>query len=282
MPQHQFVTTGIESLARRIALAGLMSRGEAERAISQGLVTVNGRVVTKSQKVPDMSCVACHGVDVAPPPAAPPLFGIIKPRGYVAEFTRTEPGANKRYIPDLLAKWNKKSTRDFGTKSLEVSTSSSHYVVINKIPTKSTGLVLLTTDGLLANALTRIESKILTTYRVRVGNITDSQVDDLRKWKAGIGVAGVDYGPVFIDVEKRKPSQTWMKVRLVDAPGRNLSDLFWFRAGIHVNRINCYAFGPYRATEVPDRQIIRLPIHDAIQHLVPRRVIQPSLVSIRH
>ena len=281
MASKQFITTGVESLARRISLAGLLSRAEAERAIARGLVSVDGAVVDASRKVADTSTVFYDGVEVPPPPAMPPLFALIKPRGVVAEYSAKKSHDDQNhYLPDLLGRWGKRSATDLGPNA-PVDAVLNHYVVINKIPVMAAGLVLMTTDGLFANALNRIDSKVLTTFRIRTGSVTDSQIEEIRKWKGGIGVAGVDYGPVFIDVDKRTPTQTWLKVRLVDAPARKLGDLFWYRGGMRVNRINSYAFGPYRASDIPERQVVRLPIDEAIRHLVPQREIKPMLISIR-
>ena len=280
----QFITTGIASLSKRIALSGLMSRAEAEMAVKQGVVAVDGCVVSSLCQVADTSSVSVNGVHVPPPAVIPCLYGLIKPRGVIADHSKEQ---DKCYIPDLIAKWNKRGSRSLGPRGkiefaspVDQSTGSSlnHFVVINKIPIMATGIVLLTTDGLFARNLIALESKVLTTFRIRVGNISDLQIEGIRKWKSGVGLSGIDYGPVFIDVEKRTPTQSWIKVRLVNAPGRDLNNLFWYRAGLHVNRINCYAFGPYKASEVADGQVLSLSIHDSIRHLVPIRDVKPSLI----
>jgi hypothetical protein len=93
-------------------------------------------------------------------------------------------------------------------------------------------------------------------------------------------VTGLDFGPLFVDVEKRTPTSTWLRVRLVSTTERTkaLKDLFWFRAGIRVNRINVVAFGPYKASDVAERSVVPLKIDESISHLVPRREIKPTLV----
>lgn len=274
----QFITTGVESLSRRIALSGLMSRGQAEVAIKQGLVTIDGKIVKSMQKVPDSSRVTVDGVIVPPPPVTPPLFALLKPRGVISDFAKA--AKEKTFVSDLVHRWGKSDKSAMGPRGQSdfSSSPSGHMIVVNKIPIMATGLLLLTTDGLLAAALRDPTSKILTTYRVRLGNVTDTQIDALRRWKSGIRAAGVEYGPVFIDVERRTPTQTWLKVRLVDDGSKNLSDLFWFRAGLHVNRINCFAFGPYMASNVPERQLFPLAIDPVIEHLVPKREIKPVLI----
>jgi 23S rRNA pseudouridine2605 synthase len=283
----QYVTTGIESLARRISLSGLLSRREAEKAILTGLVTVDGRTITKGCKVPDSSTVVVEGIhNIPPPPPVPRLWGLIKPRGVISDFRSS--GTESKSLSDMVSTWNKKQTKDFGSKALELEninpriSNLNHFIVINKISTMATGLVLLTTDSVFASTLTREDAKILTTYRIRTPSILDSTLQQIRTWKNGVSVAGTDFGPVFIDVEKRTPTQTWLRVRLVSTNERTrgLDDLFWFRGGVRVNRVNVTAFGPYKASDVSERSVVPLPIDASISHLVPQRDIKPTLVRI--
>jgi 23S rRNA pseudouridine2605 synthase len=274
-----------------------MSRREAENAILAGLVSIDGRIVKGGCKVADSSSVIVNGTHVIdPPPSEPRLWGMIKPRGVISEYHRTASNQkfqqesdrmDKRlFLSDLVNTWYKKDVRDFGTKSIELEninplfSNLNHFIVINSIPTSATGIVLLTTDAFFASKLRKIDSKILTTFRIRTGNVSDTVIDEMRKWKKGVKVAGLDYGPVFVDVEKRTSTQTWMKVRLVSTNDRQraLKDLFWFMAGVHVNRINVYAFGPYIVTDLPERSVVPLSIDGAISHLVPKREIAPTLI----
>ena len=274
MSNLQFVTGSVESLARRISLSGLMSRREADRAILQGVVTVDGQIVRSGCKVSDTSSVFVNGLAVAAPPAEPRLWGLIKPRGVIGEFTKTSSDDTKKYLPDLLATWDKRDLKELGPPKEDPIPSQC--VVVNRVPTMGHGLVLLTTDGTFAESLTTRESKVLTTYRLRTASLVDSQLDVLRKWKTGITLPGIDCGPVFVDVEKRGVSQTWLRVRCAET---DLNSLFWYRAGIRVNRVNVQAFGPYSVADVlADRQLVRLPIHEVIRHLVPKRPVQPFLI----
>ena len=211
----QYITTGIESLSRRISLSGLLSRNEAEKAILTGLVTVDGRIVTKGCKVPDSSIVVVDGIHtIPPPPSVPRLWGLIKPRGVVSDFRVRSDAPESTSLSDIVSKWNKIQKKEFGSKALELEninpkiSNLNHFIVINRIPTMATGLVLLTTDSTFATSLTRVDSKILTTFRIRTPSILDSTLQQIRTWKNGVSVAGTDFGPVFIDVEKRTSTQT--------------------------------------------------------------------------
>lgn len=273
----QFLTTGVESLSRRIALAGLMSRAEADAAILSGkCVSVDGKFVRAGCKVADTSEVVVNGVSV-PPTTQPSIWGLIKPRGVIASFRNLSSG---NFFTDLLAQWDQSNRSKIGPLALENPEMLNHYIVVNRVPTMATGLVLLTTDGLFSKSLTDPASKILTTYRVRLPALADTVIEDMRIWKhKNVVVGGVSYGPVFIDVEKRTPTQTWLKVRYVERDNSSVTDLLWFKAGVRVNRVNVYAFGPYRASEMPERTVLKFPIHDSIRHLVPERVVKRMLVG---
>jgi 23S rRNA pseudouridine2605 synthase len=276
----QLITSGIESLSRRIALSGLMSRAQAESAILSGAsVTVNGRFVSAGCKVPDSAIVVVNGIEIPPPPIEPYLWALNKPRGVISSFGKST--STTTFLTDLLHGWNERDTSQMGTKSLEKHEQCNHYLVVNRIPTMATGLVLLATDSIFAKTLIQTDSKILTTYRVRLPPVSDTSIEEMRKWKQAVSVGGVSYGPVFVDVEKRTPTQTWLKVRYVETfkPNSSVANLMWFKAGLRVNRVNIYAFGPYVATDIPERTVLRIPIHDSIRHLVPKREIKPSLVS---
>ncbi len=255
-----------------------MSRGEAEKAIQAGRVSVDGMVTRIRGPVGDCQSVEIDGVAVPAPPAEPRLWGLVKPRGVFPEFTRKSGHRDEPpfFIPDLLGRWEEAESRTAGPGRTE--NLPNHFTVVNRAPVMAHGLILLTTDGLFASALSRDDSKVLTTFRVRTPPVTDSALDELRKWRSGIGLPGTHYGSVFIDVDRRTPTQTWLKIRLVANRERDLGKLLWYRAGIRVNRINVYAFGPYRVTDIPERQVIRLPIDPAIAHLVPGRQVKPQLI----
>lgn len=248
----QFVTSGIESLSRRISLAGLASRRDAERAILNGLVTVDGLTVRSGCKVADTSLVLLSGQFV-PPPGDPQLFGCIKPRGVVGQMAKSE-GKQYRSLSDMY---------------------TGRFIVVNKVPTMANGLVLLTRDSELARTLVAKESKILTTLRIRSGVVTDTQLDIARKWK------NIPKSPIWVELEKRTSTQSWLKVRVLTSVDLNdLSDFFWHRAKIHTNRINVVAIGPYTVNDILDQKdVIQLGIRDSIRHLVKKREIAPVLIK---
>ncbi|PFH31568.1 hypothetical protein BESB_025340 [Besnoitia besnoiti] len=76
----QLGRTNFEWLSRRLSLAGLLSRREAEKAIAAGQVTVNGETIRNNVEVCSEATVCYKGAVVPPPVATPQLFGLVKPR----------------------------------------------------------------------------------------------------------------------------------------------------------------------------------------------------------
>ncbi|CBZ51285.1 pseudouridine synthase, related [Neospora caninum Liverpool] len=76
----QLGRTNFEWLARRLSLAGVLSRREAEKAIAAGQVTVNGETICQNVEVCSEAIVCYKGAFVPPPVMTPQLFGLVKPR----------------------------------------------------------------------------------------------------------------------------------------------------------------------------------------------------------
>ncbi|KEP60766.1 UNVERIFIED_CONTAM: hypothetical protein HHA_210230 [Hammondia hammondi] len=76
----QLGRTNFEWLARRLSLAGVLSRREAEKAIAAGQVTVNGETICQNVEVCSEAVVCYKGAFVPPPVLTPQLFGLVKPR----------------------------------------------------------------------------------------------------------------------------------------------------------------------------------------------------------
>jgi 23S rRNA pseudouridine2605 synthase len=145
-------------LAKFLAHGGVASRRAAERLVAAGRVTVAGVTVTDPALDVDAdSDVAVDGERVAP--EAHETWMLNKPLDVVS--TAREPG-RRRAVTDL------------------VRTSARIYPV-GRLDADSTGLILLTNDGALANALTHPRFEVPKTYRARLsGPVTDTALRELR------------------------------------------------------------------------------------------------------
>ena len=149
-----------ERLQKRIAAAGLMSRRAAEDCIAAGRVSVNGRVARLGDCAEAGDTVL---VDGQPLPAAAEKVYIMlnKPRGYV---TTLQDEKGRRDVTELLD----------GLKT--------RVYPVGRLDMDSEGLLLLTNDGDLANALMHPAHEVDKRYEVRVrGTVTEEALEALRQ-----------------------------------------------------------------------------------------------------
>ncbi len=146
-------------LARFLAHSGVASRRAAERLIADGRVTVAGEVVTDpARDVDESSAVAVDGEPVAPEPRE--FWALNKPAGVVSTARDTH---GRPTVTDLVQ-------------------SERRLYPVGRLGADTTGLILLTNDGELANRLTHPRYEVAKTYRALVepAPVSDSALRPLR------------------------------------------------------------------------------------------------------
>jgi 23S rRNA pseudouridine2605 synthase len=145
-------------LVKYLAHGGVASRRAAEELIAAGRVTVGGKIVTDpARDVGGGTRVEVDGRPVAPEPRE--VWALNKPPGVVS--TASEPG-RRRAVTDLVD-------------------SERRLYPVGRLDVDSTGLILLTNDGELANRLTHPRYGVPKTYRVRLARPpADRDLDQLR------------------------------------------------------------------------------------------------------
>lgn len=132
-------------LAKFLAHAGVASRRAAERLIADGRVTVAGTVVRDpARAVDESSAVAVDGRPLAPEPREVHLLN--KPAGVVSTAKDTH---GRRTVVEMVP-------------------SEQRLYPVGRLDADSTGLLLLTNDGELADRLTHPRYGVEKTYRVTV------------------------------------------------------------------------------------------------------------------
>jgi len=186
-----------ERLQKFISHAGIVSRREAERFITEGRVAVNGCVVTKlGTKVdPGRDKIRVDGKLVKSFPKKVYIM-VNKPAGYVSTLKDPQ---GRPVITDLL---NRTGARVFPVGRLDYDAE---------------GLLLLTNDGELAYRLQHPRYGIKRTYEVKVKDIpADSALSDLRK---GIKLEDGITLPAQAAYLKKAVKNCWLKITLSE--GRN-------------------------------------------------------------
>lgn len=157
----------MERLQKKIANVGYCSRRKAEELITKGLVEVNGEVVTKlgtTVKPGDVITVEGNILDSS---RAFEYYLLNKPKGVV---TTTNDEKGRKTVVDLI------------------DTSARIYPV-GRLDYDTTGILLLTNDGELANLLMRPDSLVDKTYIAKVAGMVS--VVSLQKLRKGIVIDGI-------------------------------------------------------------------------------------------
>ncbi|HSK49552.1 MAG TPA: pseudouridine synthase [Solirubrobacterales bacterium] len=148
-------------LAKFLAHGGVASRRRSEEIISKGVVTVNGEVVTDpARDVGDDDEVRVNGSAVGA--EVREVWAVHKPAGVVS--TAREPGERPAVV--------------------ELVASEVRLYPVGRLDADSTGLLLLTNDGELANRLTHPRYEVPKAYRARLRRPPSAA--DLRRLATGV------------------------------------------------------------------------------------------------
>jgi 23S rRNA pseudouridine2605 synthase len=215
-------------LVKFLAHGGVASRRKAEEIIGKGVVTVRGEVVTDpAWDVGDGDEVRVNGELVAAETRE--VWVVNKPAGVVS--TAREPGSRPAVV-DL------------------VNTRARLYPV-GRLDADSTGLLLLTNDGELANHLTHPRYEVPKTYVARLQKpIADRDLARLRK-----GVQLED-GPTG-SAEVRRLGKREIEITLREGRNRQVRRMLEI-VGNEVVALRRVAFGPLRLGDLREGQARRL------------------------
>lgn len=147
-------------IQKYLANCGVMSRRKAEEEISLGNVTVNGRKAEIGQKVtPGKDYVTYLGKTVVLSAKEKVYLKLNKPRGYVSTMSDEK---GRKCVADL------------------VKNVPERVYPIGRLDLDSEGLLLMTNDGDLANALMHPKTGVEKVYVVKVRTVpTDEQLKSL-------------------------------------------------------------------------------------------------------
>jgi 23S rRNA pseudouridine2605 synthase len=181
-------------LNRYIANAGVCSRREADSLIEKGIVKVNGKVVTEmGYKVKFEDSVICEGRELNPEQLKYVLLN--KPKDFL---TTTKDELDRRTVMDLVK-----------------NACGERIKPVGRLDRNTTGLLLFTNDGELANKLTHPSGNIRKVYQATLDKPFEAA--DFEKLSKGIeledGMAKVD----DLSMSQEEPNIVGLEVHI----GRN-------------------------------------------------------------
>jgi 23S rRNA pseudouridine2605 synthase len=230
-PQPPKVKKSGERIAKVVSRAGLASRRDAEEWVTQGRVSVNGRVINSPAL--DVTGNDVITVDGKPLPARERtrLFMFHKPRGLMT--THADPEGRPTVFDNLPE----------GLPRL---------ISIGRLDFNTEGLLLLTNDGGLARALELPDTGWLRRYRVRAhGDVTQGQLDELKK---GVEVDGVKYGSIDATLERDQGANVWLVFAIREGKNREVRNVM-AHLGLEVNRLIRVSYGPFQLGELAEGQV---------------------------
>jgi len=214
-----------EKLHKVLASAGFGSRREMERWIAEGRVTVNGRRATLGDRVTPEDVLRVDGRPVGRRSAVRKrrIIAYHKPVGEVC--TRHDPDGRPTIFANL--------PRLRGER----------WIAVGRLDINTAGLILLTTDGELANRLMHPSSGIEREYAVRVlGEVDAESIERLTR-----GVELED-GPARFErvvAGGGEGANRWYHVVLGEGRKREVRRL-WESQGFKVNRLIRVGYGPIK------------------------------------
>src|SRR5438270_1775232 len=211
---------GLERLQKVLAHAGVGSRRACEDVILQGRVTVDGKVVRElGTKVdPARAKVAVDGQAIHLERMV--YFAVSKPKGYVS--TNNDPSGRPRVV-DLLPEIPQR------------------VYTVGRLDEMSTGLILLTNDGELANRLAHPRFGVEKLYRVVVAGSPEREV--LEKLTQGVWLAEGKVRARRVRVVGRKGQASVLEMVLAEGKNREVRRML-AKLGHKVMSLTRVAVGP--------------------------------------
>ena len=214
-----------EKLQKVMARMGLASRREIEAWITAGRVKVNGAVASLGVRVDLHDAIAVDGKVIRREEAAENVRRVIiynKPEGEIC--TRDDP-EGRPTVFDRLPR-----------------PKDGRWINIGRLDINTTGLLMFTTDGELANRLMHPSFQMDREYAVRVRGEVDEEM--IERLKAGVML---EDGPAkFTDIQKAPGGEGfnhWYHCVVMEGRNREVRRL-WESQGLVVSRLKRVRFGP--------------------------------------
>ncbi len=217
------VMTNDEKLQKVLARFGLGPRRRMEEWIASGRVSVNGLVAKIGDRVSSTDRLAVDGEPLRVPGWVRPRLRVLRYHKAVGELTTRQDPQGRPTVFDRLPRLR-----------------GSRWIAVGRLDYNTEGLLLLTNDGDLANALMHPRAEVEREYAVRVlGEVNDEQRQQLLT-----GVELDDGSAHFLSLQEAggEGANRWYHVTLAEGRNREVRRLFE-ALGLTVSRLLRVRYG---------------------------------------
>lgn len=184
-----------------LAACGVASRRECDKLIGNGSVTINGKIAQIGADVGDGDEVKVNGSVVSVKKNE--YYLLNKPKGYICSV-RDEKG--RKTVLDLMPQ------------------GIGRIYPVGRLDYDSEGLIILTTDGELAQHLTHPSNEVPKTYLVKIeGTITEAGLNPIR---SGIDIGGYVTKKCKAHIVETNKEYTKIHVTITEGKNREIRKMF--------------------------------------------------------
>ncbi len=224
-----------ERIAKWLGRAGVASRRDAERMITDGQVRLNGAPVSHPATFVSPGDVVQVGGRVIEAPERTRLWRYHKPDGLVTTHRDPEGRAT---IFDRMP------------------TAMPRVVTIGRLDLNSEGLLLLTNDGELKRRLELPANEWIRRYRTRVWGAVDQALLD--RLAEGIVLDGRRTGAIEAGLDSVRGENAWLTISLREGRYREVRRVM-ASIGLTVTRLIRVAYGPFQLGGLRPGEIEEVP-----------------------
>lgn len=249
-----------ERIQKALARQGLGSRRQVEAWISEGKIQLNGEVAKLGDQVKPGDTVMFSGRKIiikSTESKLPRVIAYHKPEGQVC--SRQDPEGRPTIFENLP-----------GLKH-------SRWVAVGRLDLNTSGLILLTDEGELANRLMHPSSQIEREYAVRTLGTATEEV--MRKLTHGVELEdGLARFEEIVD-SGGQGANHWYHVVLMEGRNREVRRM-WEAVGLKVSRLMRVRFGPVilnksqrpgKSRELTEKQVIELAAMVGMHYEMPEK-----------
>lgn len=184
-----------------LAAAGVASRRECDRLIAEGKVTVNGKIAALGLELKESDEVFVEGRRVVIQKNE--YYILNKPKGYICSVSDDK---GRKTVMDLMP------------------ANAGRIYPVGRLDYDSEGLLILTTDGELAQKLTHPSNEVPKTYLVKIeGTLTEAALNPIR---SGIEIDGVMSKKCKAHIVETNKSYTKVHITITEGKNREVRKMF--------------------------------------------------------